>query len=191
MEQKKHEFRYTEPFANHMAHRHHIDDHNNLRHQQPSIEETWKTQTWENRVFAFLLAVTEVNVFKYFIHFVWGGKEKMTLHKFRKELALDLIYNNAIMQELGEDDGGVVKKKLRTSHAKEHLLKTAPANACEFAHGKWKKHRTMMYPERTCKTSKCTNRTRTYCSCHPGLWMCTGCWGDHRERIGRSDCSER
>ena len=136
---KKHEFRYTEPFANHMAHRHHIDDHNNLRHQQPSIEETWKTQTWENRVFAFLLAVTEVNVFKYFIHFVWGGKEKMTLHKFRKELALDLIYNNAIMQELGEDDGGVVKKKLRTSHAKEHLLKTAPANACEFAHGKWKK----------------------------------------------------
>ena len=54
-------FKYAEPFANHYLFRHCIDDHNNLRHQTPSLEETWKTHRWPCRVFAFLLVVSKVN----------------------------------------------------------------------------------------------------------------------------------
>ena len=39
-------FKYTEPYSNHYRFRHSIDDHNNLRHQVPSIEGTWTTQRW-------------------------------------------------------------------------------------------------------------------------------------------------
>ena len=188
---KKHEFRYSETFMNHMSHRHHIDDHNNLRHQQPSLEETWRTQTWENRVFAFLLAVSEVNAFKYFVHFVWQGKQQMTLHKFRKELALALIYNEEILKQLGEGESEAKRKKRRVFDPREHLLMTAPVRACEYAHGTWKKHPKLDYPNLTCKTSNCKNRVRTYCSCHPGFWLCTGCWGNHRESVGRTEGNKR
>ena len=188
---KKHEFRYSETFQNHMTYRHQIDDHNNLRHQQPSLEETWKTQTWENRVFGFLLAVSEVNAFKYFVHFVWKGKEKMTLHKFRKELALALIYNEEVIEELGEGESQAKKKKKRIFEAREHVLMTAPVRACEYAHGTWKKHPRLDYPNLTCKSTNCKNRVRTYCSCHPGHWLCTGCWGNHRESVGRAEGNMR
>ena len=33
-------FQYNIPFSNHFDFRHVVDDHNNLRHQLPSIEET-------------------------------------------------------------------------------------------------------------------------------------------------------
>ena len=56
-------FKYTEPFNNHYLYRHAVDDHNNLRHAGISIEETWLTHRWENRVFAFILLITEVNIF--------------------------------------------------------------------------------------------------------------------------------
>ena len=58
-------FKYTEPYANHFLFRHAVDDHNNLRHSVPAIEETWTTMRWSNRVFAFLLAVSEVNISLY------------------------------------------------------------------------------------------------------------------------------
>jgi hypothetical protein len=56
-------FRYHEPFENHFLYRHAVDDHNNNRHSDISIEETWTTHRWENRVFAFILvAISEVNI---------------------------------------------------------------------------------------------------------------------------------
>jgi Transposase IS4 len=36
-------FKYMEPFENHYLYRHAVDDHNNLRHSDISIEETWVT----------------------------------------------------------------------------------------------------------------------------------------------------
>ncbi|KAG7359040.1 transposase IS4 [Nitzschia inconspicua] len=52
-------FKYTETFENHYRYRHAVDDHNNLRHSDISLEETWVTHRWENRAFAFILAITE------------------------------------------------------------------------------------------------------------------------------------
>jgi hypothetical protein len=62
-ETKTASFHYPEPFFLHFKYRHAVDDHNNLRHAVPSIEETWITTRWVLRVFQFLLAVTEVNMY--------------------------------------------------------------------------------------------------------------------------------
>ena len=88
-------FSYTKCFAYHFKYRHN-DDHNNLRHSSPSIEETWKTHRWENRVFAFLLAITEVNIYVYLRYKFWRSRDVDkcdTLHQFRKILTLALINN--------------------------------------------------------------------------------------------------
>ena len=95
-------FKYILPFQNHFTWRHCVDDHNNHRHQVPSIEGTWKTITWENRVFAFILAISEVNCWLAVRYFVWGEREdeadenkqeKKKLLFFRIELAEQLVTN--------------------------------------------------------------------------------------------------
>ena len=42
---------------------HTSDGHNKFRCSSPSIEETWITQRWPNRVFTYLLATIVVNTF--------------------------------------------------------------------------------------------------------------------------------
>ena len=41
-------FDYTEPYVNHILYHHAVDDHNNLWHGLPAIEDTWKTARWAN-----------------------------------------------------------------------------------------------------------------------------------------------
>ena len=53
---------YLEVIGNHFLFQHSVDGHNNKQHSPISIEEIWGTKWWPNRVFAFLLAVTEVNM---------------------------------------------------------------------------------------------------------------------------------
>ena len=55
-------FRYTEVVHNHYQYRDVIDNHNSARMHPISMEETWMTMRWPNRVFCFLLAMTMVNV---------------------------------------------------------------------------------------------------------------------------------
>jgi hypothetical protein len=83
-------FYYTEPFHNHYKFSHAVDDHNNNRHSYISIEETWVTHTWENRVFAFLLAITEINspllhlvIFHYFRSAVGLKRDSNTDHELQ------------------------------------------------------------------------------------------------------------
>ena len=56
-------FKYRLPFDSNFRYSHTFDDQNNLRHSLPSIEDTWVTDRWECRVFAFILAISEVNAF--------------------------------------------------------------------------------------------------------------------------------
>jgi Transposase IS4 len=61
---------FPEVLANHKTYKAMVDCHNARRHSPLSFEERWATKVWPNRVFAFLLAITEVNVMlaeKYFI----------------------------------------------------------------------------------------------------------------------------
>ena len=47
------EIKYTTIFVNLFCYCHKIDDHDNQRPSHPSLEETWETYRWENRVFVF------------------------------------------------------------------------------------------------------------------------------------------
>ena len=66
-------FRYKLPFYWHICYRHAVDVHNNLRHALPSIEDTWMTDWWECSLFAFILAILEVNAFLILHYFVYYG----------------------------------------------------------------------------------------------------------------------
>ena len=55
-------FRYPEVVHNHYCYWDVIDNHNRYRMHPLSMEETWMTMHWPNRVFCFLLAITMVNV---------------------------------------------------------------------------------------------------------------------------------
>lgn len=99
-------FNLQEPFANHYLNRHVVNDHNNGRHALPSIEDTWGTHRWANRVFAFILAISEVSTWLAFRYFVWKS-DAMELVEFRKKLAFALINNEYLEDEVEEE----VRKK--------------------------------------------------------------------------------
>ena len=84
-------FNYPEVVGNHFLYRHSVDDHNNKQHSPISLEVVWATKNWPNRVFSFLLSVTEVNVNLAATYFC--GQNQMGQVKFCKLLAQNLIYN--------------------------------------------------------------------------------------------------
>jgi len=126
-------FKYTEPFANHFKCRHVVDDHNNNRHSDISLEQTWATHRWENRISAFILAVVEVNTYLAVRFFVWRDQEKETpLLHFRKKLAKALIYNELLQQTSPEPRSSARKKQKL-----EHKIAKAPQNVNKFENGQW------------------------------------------------------
>ena len=56
-------FKYNMTFYWNFLYPHAVDDHNNRRHALPSIEDTWVTDRWTCRLFAFFLTISEVNSF--------------------------------------------------------------------------------------------------------------------------------
>ena len=55
-------FQYPEVVHNDYKYRDVIDNHNSFQMHPISMEETWMTMRWPNRVFCFLLAITMVNI---------------------------------------------------------------------------------------------------------------------------------
>jgi hypothetical protein len=95
-------FQYTWPFDWHFKYRNAIDDHINLCHAVPAIEESSVTKHWECHVFAFLLALSEINAFLALCYFVFGRSSIEgcpTLIEFRWRLAWQLINNPWLRQE--------------------------------------------------------------------------------------------
>ena len=90
-------FRYPEVVNNHFLFRHSVDDHNVKGHSPISLEVVWATKRWPNRVFVFLLGITEVNYFLAKKQFTSQKSESMM--DFRKSLAYESIENNFIVQE--------------------------------------------------------------------------------------------
>ena len=89
-------FKYPEVIHNHFQYRHAVDDHNAKRHSPISIEVVWATKQWPNRVFCFLLSITEVNCF--LAESCFTGRKSDSMLDFRKRLSLELI-ENAYMKE--------------------------------------------------------------------------------------------
>jgi Transposase IS4 len=163
-----HSFRYTELFHNHFAFRNAVDAHNQLRHQPISLEVIWATKRWANRVFAFLLAVTEVNVKLAVEHF--GKKDKLPMLVFRKLFADSLINNRNLEQErLGRNVMNLRPVMIR------HTLLTVP----QFQRHDGRKFvaASTRFPQRQC--SECRRKVRTYCACTPSKGMCNVCHTEH------------
>ena len=91
-------FKYPELIFNHYTFRHAVDDHNNRRQAPISIKRSWSTNWWPNRVFAFILGVTEVNVYLALVNIF--NCESIEQLEFRKLLAYHLIHN-----PYGNEDG--------------------------------------------------------------------------------------
>ena len=66
-------FKYKLPFDWYFHYRHLVDDHDNIMHVLSSIEYKWMADRWECQVFAFILAISEVNAFLILRYFVYCG----------------------------------------------------------------------------------------------------------------------
>lgn len=170
-------FKYMEPFANHFDYRHLVDDHNLLRHMVPSIEETWTTDRWANRVFAYLLATSEINSYLAMKHWLWRD-EKETVHYHRKQLALELINWAKDHEEDDIDESGcVTTRKKRTKVEHEYL--SAPPFAKMWDGRRWICEAKNRYQQYVCKTPRCKAQVRAYCVCSPAVWRCRICYDVH------------
>ena len=169
---KSKKFQYTKPFDWHFKYRHAVDDHNNLHHALPSIEDGWRTIRWENRVFSFVLAVCEINAYLFLQYFVcarWARDDVPTLLMFRCKLAWELINNNWIGRQ-------------------ERNINTA-IDMC--IHCRWRQNMhenskiingfcdaKRPYQQYMCSTH-CGKKIRTFCTCSPGVWICQECHVNH------------
>ena len=90
-------FRYPEVVDNHFKYRHYVDDHNGKRHSPISMEVVLATKCWPNRVFAFLLSISEVNCWLAETQFTSWHTDSML--SYRKKLTYELIENAYIKRE--------------------------------------------------------------------------------------------
>ena len=175
-------FKYTECFENYYKGRHAVDDHNHSRHIVPSIEGTWNARYWDDRVFQFILAISEVNAALAKKKFGQGqGNDNMnyTTCSFRRKLAVSLINNDYVT----DDAEGVQRSRRMLRRKQQHLLRSAPPNTKYYCTSReiFIKTEKNPYQRYTCKSPYCKNRTRTYCICNPSLWMCNACFPIHVE----------
>ena len=173
---RKVRFKYPEVASLHYQHRGSVDQNNALRMYPVAIEEQCKTQRWENRVFQFLLAVTEVNC-NLANENINGGKKQDQL-AFRFELAEELIMNDYL-----DRSSAHATRARNIDQVLEHQLLSLPYKMT-FRGGD-------IVP---CKTHyiqlKCTcagkPRVRTYCTCSPGVVRCKNCFNIHISDVVKS-----
>jgi len=171
-------FNYPEVVHNHYTYRHLVDDHNAKRHQPISLEVTWATSRWECRVFAFLLAVTEVNIFladKFFF-----GALHSCMIAFRKLFAYALITNKYV-EDASSESSCPSRHTRRQSY---HHLSTIPPFKKFRSDGKLV-DTDCQYNQRQCQG--CKKRVRTYCNCSPGIHRCPDCFSNHCVEEAHSD----
>jgi len=163
-------FKYPEVVDNHYKYRHLVDDHNAKRHQPISLEKIWATARWACRVFAFLLAITEVNIFLVDNFFYNAGHTCML--GFRKVLAYALINNPYIPQQ---EESPSRRTSARRPLVVAHQLNAVPVFK-KFRRDGTLEDCKQRYQQRRCS---CGSRVRTYCACSPGIYRCTQCYADH------------
>ena len=94
-----------------------------------SLDATWRTIRWENRVFGFILAVIEVNTYLAMRYF---GALKKNFGVFWKHLAFDIAFN-----KLDAACGLQDSSRANTRGKKDrHQLISAPPYG-KFENGRW------------------------------------------------------
>jgi hypothetical protein len=167
----KKSFQYPEVVHNHYQRRDAIDSHN-ARQQAPiALEETWFTTRWANRVFAYLMATSEVNTNLAETEFGHSKMRRPQL-EFRRLLAKDLI-ENAYHQEASKPPSSRSSKRKRDLHGHE-LIKLPQYR--KFRKNQIVKSKSK-YPYNYCECKG--SRVRTYCRCTQGLLLCSACFVTH------------
>jgi len=162
-------FKYPEVVYNNYQHRDSVDNHNAFRMFPVALEETWKTTRWANRVFQFLLAVTEVNI-KLTLEQIYG-REETTMLNFRKTFAYALINNDYLREEARP-----LRRSPRSERTQGHSFKSLPPFKTFSRAGHLVDCKTK-YIQLWCKNKCC--RVRTYCTCTPGRMLCNDCFHSH------------
>ena len=158
---------YTEVIHNHYKFRHAVDDHNAKRHSPISLEVVWVTK-WPNRVFAFILSVTEVNAMLAYKHFCKEEVDGML--GFRKLLAEALVYNRYYKEEESP------RRSSRLTKNSEHrVFRLLPKGKKLF--GTEVVDADSFHPQSTCVDYK--RKTRTCCICSMGFYRCVDCCLHH------------
>jgi Transposase IS4 len=169
-------FQYPEVVANHYRYRHAVDDHNARRHAPISLESTWKTTAWSHRVFAFIIAISEVNTLLWIKHKDKHRELKdYSVLSFRKQLSYDLIYNKYYEFE---QQSGELQLSSRLQAAAEHRLCTIPAYHKITIEGEIVES-VQRYHQVKCSTKGCNSRVRTYCECSRHVLRCAECYAAH------------
>jgi hypothetical protein len=156
---------YTEVIHNHYKYRHLVDDHNAKRHSPISLEAVWGTKWWPNRVFAFLLAITEVNCRLAMISF-YSAETTSTL-EFRKSFAQALIQNSYLEEEEQEK----LRQSPRNVLPKEHGVFRLPLGKKNL--GAQVVDSVSSAPQ--CRCVGCKKKVRTCCICSMGVYRCVDC----------------
>jgi len=130
----------------------------------PSMEDTWMTQRWEIRVFAFLLAITEVNTYLACKYFVWSGvlEQIPTLVEFHRKFSWALIDNQWISSDTRMDEEEEV------TLGNEHGRVMAPPHAKEYRNRWWVCNAASRYQQDVCRVDTCKKQVRTCCKCNLG-----------------------
>ena len=162
-------FRYPEVVHNHFLYCHAVDDHNGKRHSPISLEVVWATKRWPNRVFAFLVSITEVNC--YLAESYFTSRKSNSMLDFRKSLSCQLIENEYFDQEAESQ----LRRSSRIQEGIGHGLMSLPPY--RFFLGGRMVPSDSKYPPKKCNF--CRREVRTYCKCTPGIHICSHCFADH------------
>jgi hypothetical protein len=172
-QQQRISFKYPELVYNHFQYRDAVDSHNARRMAPIALEETWQTKRWANRIFAYLLATTEVNCNHGESAFGETEETRPQL-EFRRLLAKDLIYNHYVASQ---DVSPRASKRLRDilGHELLHIPRKKKFSGARLVPSK------SNYAFNFCFCRE--KRVRTYCRCSPGTLFCSLCFVTHCNEV--------
>ena len=163
-------FKYPEVIHNYFMFQHAVDDYNRKPHSPISLEVVRATKRWANRVFTFLLSITEVNCFLAELHFM--DQKSGSMMEFWKQLMYQLIENDYLEKE----EAALRRRSIRIQegighgcslfHCSKNLLGQKSSILCPNTP-----------PPPPCKY--CKREVRTYCRCTPGVHLCSHCLAEH------------
>ena len=148
------------------------------RHAPISLEGTWATKFWPDRNFAWYLAASEVNAALAAGHMQNNGNVTPTL-EFRRALAKEMLENTIGLED--SDRGRPARSCTFPARLPCELVSvTHFCGAWDGATTQFKKA-SQKYQKHRCRNfSVCKQKTRTYCNCNKGVFLCNQCFADHK-----------
>ena len=129
----------------------------------------WAIKWWPNQVFAFLLALTGINIYET-LQYLNGQEKIVSTLDNRKLFAFELLHSPYIKT----DDQMDTKVRTRAPTI-AHELQNLPVRT-KFLGGKIVQSESR-YPQRKC--FNCQTKCRTYCKCSPGVHRYKNCFATH------------